>query len=168
MRKASPKKIVVFDLDETIGHFEEFGRFIDGLAALSEGGQFKYRHKTKAFEHITQKHFNELLDLYPDFFRPSIFKLAVGHPIFLPKPLPLSTVPLKVYGRFKRYFACFISPSLSALRILLLLSRPCLSSRIGMIETFMPSDAPIFFKVEISPSLLRPNLKFSPTAICLA
>ena len=59
MRKASPKKIVVFDLDETIGHFEEFGRFIDGLAALSEGGQFKYHHKTRAFEHITQKHFSD-------------------------------------------------------------------------------------------------------------
>jgi len=75
MRKASPKKIVVFDLDETIGHFEEFGRFIDGLAALSEGGQFKYHHKTNAFEHITQKHFNALLDLYPEFFRPSIFNV---------------------------------------------------------------------------------------------
>ena len=34
MRKASPKKLIVFDLDETIGHFEEFGRFIDGLAAF--------------------------------------------------------------------------------------------------------------------------------------
>ena len=45
MRKASLKKLVVFDLDETIGHFEEFGRFIDGLAALSEGGQFKHNYK---------------------------------------------------------------------------------------------------------------------------
>jgi len=28
MHKTS-KKVVVFDLDETIGHFEELGRFID-------------------------------------------------------------------------------------------------------------------------------------------
>ena len=75
MRKASPKKLIVFDLDETIGHFEEFGRFIDGLAALSEGGQFQHHHKTNAFEHITQKHFDELLDLYPEFFRPHIFTI---------------------------------------------------------------------------------------------
>jgi hypothetical protein len=73
MHKASHKKLIVFDLDETIGHFEEFGRFIDGLAALSEGGKFKYHHKNNAFEHITQKHFNELMDLYPEFFRPHIF-----------------------------------------------------------------------------------------------
>ena len=75
MRKASPKKLVVFDLDETIGHFEEFGRFIDGLAALSQGGQFKHHYKKNAFEQISKKHFNQLIDLYPEFFRPHIFHL---------------------------------------------------------------------------------------------
>ena len=34
---------------------------------------------------------------------------------------------------------------------------------IVIIEIFIPSDEPIFFKVEMSPFLLRPNLKFSPT-----
>ncbi len=79
MHKAS-KKIVVFDLDETIGHFEEFGRFIDGLAALHEGRQFINSYNKNAFDHISQKHFNELLDLYPEFLRPKIlqiFKLLV-------------------------------------------------------------------------------------------
>ena len=69
------KKLIVFDLDETIGHFEELGRFIDGLSALHEGQQFSHSYSKDAFEHITQKHFNELLDLYPEFFRPHILKI---------------------------------------------------------------------------------------------
>jgi len=74
MHKAS-KKIVVFDLDETIGHFEEFGRFIDGLAALHENNQFVHSYRKNAFEHITQKHFDKLLDLYPEFLRPKILNI---------------------------------------------------------------------------------------------
>jgi len=69
------KKVIVFDLDETIGHFEELGRFIDGLAALHENKSFKRSYSYNAFDHITQKHFNEILDLYPEFFRPNIFSL---------------------------------------------------------------------------------------------
>lgn len=69
------KKVIIFDLDETIGHFEELGRFIDGLAALHEGGVFVKSYKHNAFDKITQKHFNELLDLYPEFFRPKIFSI---------------------------------------------------------------------------------------------
>jgi len=33
MHKTS-KKVVVFDLDETIGHFEELGRFIDFISRI--------------------------------------------------------------------------------------------------------------------------------------
>ena len=69
------KKVIVFDLDETIGHFEEFGRFIDGLAALHEGDVFAKTYKHDAFDSITQKHFKGLLDLYPEFFRPRIFSV---------------------------------------------------------------------------------------------
>ena len=75
MRNSSKKKVIVFDLDETIGHFEELGRFIDGLAALHKGSQFVHSHKTNAFKHITQKHFNDILDMYPEFFRPHIFTI---------------------------------------------------------------------------------------------
>ena len=74
MHKTS-KKVVVFDLDETIGHFEELGRFIDGLSALHENKQFVHSYHKDAFEHITQKHFNEILDLYPEFLRPKILKI---------------------------------------------------------------------------------------------
>ena len=52
MHKTS-KKVVVFDLDETIGHFEELGRFIDGLSALHENKQF--------IIHIIKTHLNILL-----------------------------------------------------------------------------------------------------------
>ena len=69
------KKVIVFDLDETIGHFEELGRFIDGLAALHENKSFKKSYSHNAFDYITQKHFNEILDLYPEFFRPHIFSI---------------------------------------------------------------------------------------------
>lgn len=68
-------KVVIFDLDETIGHFEEFGRFIDGLSALHEGGQFVNSYNKNAFDNISQKHFNALLDLYPEFLRPKIMKI---------------------------------------------------------------------------------------------
>ena len=74
MHKAS-KKVVVFDLDETIGHFEELGRFIDGLSALHENKQFVHSYHKDAFDHITQKHFNEILDLYPEFLRPKILNI---------------------------------------------------------------------------------------------
>jgi len=69
------KKVIAFDLDETIGHFEELDRFMDGLSALHEGKQFSNPYTKDAFEHIAQKHFNKILDLYPEFFRPHIFKI---------------------------------------------------------------------------------------------
>jgi hypothetical protein len=55
-----PLKIVVFDLDETLGYFTEFGIFCDCLN--------KY-FKTNEYSNT---HFNELLDLYPEFIRPKI------------------------------------------------------------------------------------------------
>ena len=57
MPKAS-QKVIVFDLDETIGHFEEFGRFIDGLAALSRRRtNLNIHYKKNAFEQIIKKTF---------------------------------------------------------------------------------------------------------------
>lgn len=64
-------KIVVFDLDETLGYFVEFGMFWDSLKYY-----FEYKDKSKnKTEHLNQSHFNELLDLYPEFQRPDIFKI---------------------------------------------------------------------------------------------
>jgi len=56
----SPSKIVVFDLDETLGYFTEFGIFCDCLN--------KYFKNTD----YSDTHFNELLDLYPEFIRPKM------------------------------------------------------------------------------------------------
>jgi hypothetical protein len=59
-------KIVVFDLDETLGYFTEFGIFWDSLV--------KYR-KSIGRPLLTQNDFNEILDLYPEFLRPNIINV---------------------------------------------------------------------------------------------
>jgi len=56
-------KIVVFDLDETLGYFVEFGIFYDCLN--------RYINQTIQ----NQQFFNELLDLYPEFLRPNILEI---------------------------------------------------------------------------------------------
>jgi hypothetical protein len=55
-------KILVFDLDNTIGHFEEVGMFIDSL---------KHVYKSK----ISKKYIFNLLDLWPKVFRYKIFDI---------------------------------------------------------------------------------------------
>lgn len=57
-------KIVVFDLDETLGYFMEFGMFWDALKAY-------IKHKNLK-QQINQMLFNKVLDLYPEFLRPNI------------------------------------------------------------------------------------------------
>jgi hypothetical protein len=52
-------KIVVFDLDETLGYFVEFGIFWDSLSLYLK-------------KDLTQYNFNTLMDLYPEFLRPNI------------------------------------------------------------------------------------------------
>ena len=56
-------KIVVFDLDETLGYFTEFGIFCDCLNMYLNNNNY------------SEKNFNELLDLYPDFLRPNIIQI---------------------------------------------------------------------------------------------
>lgn len=60
-------KIVVFDLDETLGYFVEFGIFWDCLN--------RYILYKKATFLLTQKDFNNMLDLYPEFLRPNIIPI---------------------------------------------------------------------------------------------
>ena len=55
-------KYVVFDLDETLGYFTELGIFWDSL-------------KTVLKKNLTQNHFNELCELFIEFFRPGIFSI---------------------------------------------------------------------------------------------
>ena len=56
-------KIVVFDMDETLGYFVEFGIFWEAL------NTYILENNNIAFE---QPEFNAILDLYPEFIRPNI------------------------------------------------------------------------------------------------
>ena len=59
-------KIVVFDLDESLGYFTEYGIFWDSL---------KNYVIQKNKDYLTQEDFNLVLDLYPEFLRPNIINI---------------------------------------------------------------------------------------------
>jgi len=59
-------KIVVFDLDETLGYFTEFGIFWDSLA---------YYLKDMDRPDLTQSDFDNTLDLFPEVLRPNIINI---------------------------------------------------------------------------------------------
>jgi hypothetical protein len=59
-------KIVVFDLDETLGYFTQYGVFWDSLL-----NYVKVRKKSE----LKQKDFDAVLDLYPEFLRPNIINI---------------------------------------------------------------------------------------------
>lgn len=59
-------KIVVFDLDETLGYFVEFNIFWESLN--------NYLYETQQYQ-LTQNDFNSVLDLYPEFLRPNIIAI---------------------------------------------------------------------------------------------
>ena len=62
-------KIVVFDLDETLGYFVEFGIFWDCL------NRFLLQHNYPF--PLSQDDFNHILDLYPEFLRPNIINILI-------------------------------------------------------------------------------------------
>jgi len=55
-------KVVVFDVDETLGNFTQFGIFCSILDEY---------YKTD----ISYKHFNDLVDIFPEIFRPNIIRI---------------------------------------------------------------------------------------------
>lgn len=60
-------KVIVFDLDETLGYFSEFGMLWDSIMEF-----IKINHMS----HINERElFNKTLDLYPEFLRPHIFTI---------------------------------------------------------------------------------------------
>jgi hypothetical protein len=59
-------KIVVFDLDETLGYFTQYGIFWDSLA-----NYLKIKNKSQ----LTQTNFDDILDLFPEFLRPNIINI---------------------------------------------------------------------------------------------
>jgi hypothetical protein len=60
-------KIVVFDLDETLGYFTQLGIFWDCLQ------EFLYVNGNN--KKLTQLDFNQTLDLFPEFLRPNIIPI---------------------------------------------------------------------------------------------
>lgn len=59
-------KIVVFDLDETLGYFTQFGIFWDALS-------FYITNNNNSL--LSQNDFNKILDLFPHFLRPNIINI---------------------------------------------------------------------------------------------
>lgn len=58
-------KIVVLDVDETLGYFVELGIFCDALTRFAWNNDHSAQYA----------HFNQLMDLYPEFLRPHILDL---------------------------------------------------------------------------------------------
>lgn len=59
-------KIVVFDLDETLGYFTQYGIFWDSLS-----NYIKIKNKSQ----LTQRDFDDILELFPEFLRPNIINI---------------------------------------------------------------------------------------------
>jgi len=60
-------KVVVFDLDETLGYYTEYGLLWESLNV--------YLKSIKSEIILDQTYFNSILDLYPEFNRPNIIKI---------------------------------------------------------------------------------------------
>jgi len=65
----SATKIVVFDLDETLGYFSEFGMFWYAINSYITNKKIEYN--------LTQCDFNNILELYPEFLRPNIINILL-------------------------------------------------------------------------------------------
>lgn len=72
-------KIVVFDLDETLGYFTQYGIFLDCLKIyLKEQTQKQDKSDQKqqsSGKQINKEEFDSILDLYPEFLRPNIINI---------------------------------------------------------------------------------------------
>ena len=62
------QKIIVFDLDETLGYFTQFGIFCDTLDNCLELKDSK--------DNFSDLHFNDLMELFPEMLRPNILKIC--------------------------------------------------------------------------------------------
>ncbi len=61
-------RIVVFDMDETLGYFVEFGIFWESIVSYMKS-------KSEEQVKLSQYNFNKIFDLYPEFIRPNILSL---------------------------------------------------------------------------------------------
>jgi type II secretory pathway component GspD/PulD (secretin) len=62
-------KIVIFDLDETLGYFTQFGILWDCL------NKYLCKNNTNSNIILNQHIFNNILNLYPEFIRPNIINI---------------------------------------------------------------------------------------------
>uniref|UniRef100_A0A6C0LEK5 Uncharacterized protein n=1 Tax=viral metagenome TaxID=1070528 RepID=A0A6C0LEK5_9ZZZZ len=60
-------KIVVFDMDETLGYFVEFGIFWEAIHSFFKGEM--------KMEFVDSLEFYDILNLYPEFIRPNIYSI---------------------------------------------------------------------------------------------
>jgi len=72
MSHCSKTKIVVFDLDETLGYFSEFGMIWEAVSSYISKNNLKLIQEQ---EFQDQELFNQLLDLFSEFLRPNIFSI---------------------------------------------------------------------------------------------
>lgn len=60
-------KVVVFDMDETLGYFTELGMFWDAITTYIQLNNIQIKINNELFDNI--------LDLYPEFLRPNIINI---------------------------------------------------------------------------------------------
>jgi len=80
MKTTKPSsKVVVFDLDETLGFFLQFGMIWDILQQYRGTRLPKHpnseENNLQNYTHAQQQLFNSLLDLYPEYIRPHMFTI---------------------------------------------------------------------------------------------
>ena len=68
--KITNKKVIVFDLDETIGYFTQLGIFYSIIESFKKDNVHYEFNK-----HIELLSFNKLIDIYPEFLRPNILNI---------------------------------------------------------------------------------------------
>jgi len=62
----NPGKVVVFDMDETLGYFTQFSYFWQNMKVYFN------EHQNNVKEKQLDDNFNKILDLYPEYIRPNI------------------------------------------------------------------------------------------------
>ena len=67
MYEKETNKIVVFDMDETLGYFLEFSMFWESLKMYCKYDKIDFT--------IVENNFNNILNLYPEFIRPNILSI---------------------------------------------------------------------------------------------
>ena len=65
---SKPDKIVVFDVDETLGYFTQLGIFWDALNVY-------YKNFDNGYDNHKEELFNTLIEIYPEFLRVNILAI---------------------------------------------------------------------------------------------